>query len=686
MRQDDSLLLLMISQSRNETEVLTNHLRNAGYMVHPLRVDDEKRLTAALQGQDWDLLIHLPDALDLQITTVLALLAKSQKDIPVIMVADDAAPTQKLQLLNAGVHDIVPLDPPGLLQKAVRRELEGLRLRRRLRACQDDREAIEQRSRLLLDSTKDAVAYVQEGMHVLANPVYLQTFLFSDANEVIGVPLLDVVPIATHHHLKGLLRTTERTDSAAQCLEVTALRANGEQFPARFHFTPTVFDGEACIQVVVHDLSLTGEFQKQLDKLKERDPFTGLYHRQYFLQELERMLPARPGLIYLTLDNLATLRSKIGIVGTDTLLKAMATLIGQHAEPDDLVAVFGDGIFILLAARGEEARLHPLAERMLKALGNCLIEVGGVTVSPTSSLCIHPAHLRVKDSQTLLARLAETVTTAARQPGGNGIVVCQPEVSVAPPAVGNILSAALDKRKLFLVYQPIVYLRGDGREFYEVFPRIIGSGGGHPIPEQAMRALDDAHLPAATDRWTISQALEVLVLRRTQGSKPVHLWIEISHDTLMDETFPSWLTGKLHASGIPATNLIFQIHDSLAVDYYLRVRDFVPSLHGLGCGFALARCRGDASVYSQLRQLDIDFFRIDGTLIHDLATNREHQALVRTINERVHALGKHTLAESVRDANTLSVLWQYGTDYIQGEYLQKPSEAMDYDFSSMFIE
>ncbi|CAK0772849.1 multidomain signaling protein FimX [Gammaproteobacteria bacterium] len=541
----------------------------------------------------------------------------------------------------------------------------------------------------MLNNARDAIAYVQEGVHILANPAYLQTFRFTDADEVIGVPILDVVSPRVHHPLKELLRSAEHPGSEIQPLEIQAFRSDGEQFPARFEFTPTVLDGEPCIQVVVHDLSRTTEFEEQLNNLTRRDSLTGLYNRQYFLQELERTLSTHPGVIYLTVDNLTALRGKVGIAGADRVLKEVALLITRHAESGDLVASVGDGVFTILAIQGDETRLRNLAEGIRNALSNNLIEIEGVTVGATSSVGFHPSHLDVKDSQILLSRL-EAAATAARGSNGKGVMVCKSEEERSKQSTaaegGNLLRMALERNQLLLFYQPIVYLRGDGRELYEVLTRLAEPNGSQPIPEQTMQAMDDAHLPAAVDRWSISRVLEVLVERQIRGGKPVRLLIGLSRDTLLDETFPIWLGGKLKSSGIPASALVLQIYDTFAIDHYLRVRDLIPSLHGLGCGFSLAHCRGSAGVSSQLRQLDVDYFKIDGTLIQDLATNRDHQILVRTLNEQVHTLGKYTLAESVRDANTLSLLWQYGVDYIQGEYLQKPSEVMDYDFSNLFLD
>ncbi len=708
MRQDDPLRLLMISSSWNETEVLTNHLRNAGYTVRLLRVADEKRLTMVLRDQDWDLLLHLPDAPDLEIATTLALLSESHKDIPVIMVADMPSPAHTLALFDAGVSDIVPPEPTGLLLRTVRRELEGLRVRRRLHVCQKDLQAIEQRCLILLNSTKDAVAYVQEGMHILANPAYLHIFLFSNADEVIGVPLLDVVDTSAHPLLKNRLRTVEQADSAMVSLETHAVRTNGQRFPARIELTPTILEGEPCIQVMIHDHSPTPVFQQHVDQGGRLDAWTGLYNRSSFLEELDRTLPQHPGILYLSVDNQAALREQVGWAGTDRLFKEIADRLVRHAQPNDRVAHFGDGVFVLFTTDGEEARLRALSEAIRKALDDAPIEVGENTLRIESSMGLHPAYLHAKDSDTALSRL-EAAANIARQSGGKQAVVCPPELPTAPsiiepppisepapavaqppatptPAVGNLLSAALDRNKLFLVYQPIVYLGGDGRELYEVFPRIIGSGGGHPIPEQVMQIVDARHLPSATDRWTIARALDVLAERQVRDSKATQVWIALSRDTLLDESFPAWLEGKLRTSCIPASALIVQIQHTLAAEDHQRIRDFVPAVHNLGCGVALSHCRGDARREADLQTLDVDYIRVEGAIIQDLATNRQHQALLKGINERIHALEKRTLVDSVRDANTLTILWQYGVDYIQGEYLQKQSDTMSYDFSSMFVD
>ncbi|CAK0758986.1 multidomain signaling protein FimX [Gammaproteobacteria bacterium] len=688
MKQEEPLRLLIISESWNEAEVLTNHLRNAGYIVRPLRVEDEERLAAVVRDQDWDLLLHLPDdALDVELATVLALLADSRKDIPLIVVSDNISPQRKLEFLEVGARDTVPNTPPGLLQKVVRRELEGLRLRRGFQACQDSLRETERRCRILLNNARDAIAYVQEGAHILANPAYLQMFQFADVDEVIGVPLLDMVPPSTHHSLKNLLRAAERPGGSGevQSLESQALRSDGGHFLARFEITPTILDGETCIQVVIHDLSPTTEFQDQINELSHRDFLTGLYNRQYFLQELNRTLPNKPGMIYLTVDNLATLRNKLGIAGTDQALKEIANIIIRHTESSDLVANFSDGVFTILATQGEEFRLRTLAERIRKKLSHEMIEVGGLSVNVSASIGFHHSNLDVKDSQTLLTRL-EAAALAAREGKGTGIMVCfeDSKKSNVEESI-SIVKTALERNQFFFLYQPIVYLRGDGRELYEVFSRLAGPNGGQPIPAQVMRLINDTHLPSAVDRWTISRLLEVISNRQTRHGKPLQVLVGLSLDTLLDEAFPSWLGGKLKSLGVPPASLILQVDDNLVVDHYLRMRFLIPSLHGLGCSFALSNYRGSA-VSSQLSQLSVDYFKIDGSIIRDLAINHEHQFLVRTINEQVHELGKHTLAESVRDANTLSLLWQYGIDYIQGEYLQKPSETMDYDFSNLFIE
>jgi len=686
MQKNELLRLLVISESWNETEELINLLRRAGNVVRPLRVDDEERLNAALNEQDWDLVLYLPDALEeIEIMSVLALFSDSNKDFPLIVVSDElTSPTQRSELMENGAHDVIPSESPELFQRVVQRELDGMRLRRKVKTCQDSLQETERRCRILLNNARDAIAYVQEGAHAFANPAYLKSFGFTDADEVVGVPLLDVVVTIAHAPIRELLRKLDRPGNEMLSLESVARRIDGQQFPARFEFTPTVLDGEPCLQVVVHDLSSTVKLQAQLDELARRDSLTGMYNRQYFLQELERQLPNHPGVLYLTVDNFAALRTKVGIAGADRVLKEVAVIISRQADAEDLVASFGDGVFTVLTLRAEENFLRNLAEGLQKILNNIMIEAEGITVATKTSIGYHPGHIYVKDSQTLLSRLEDT-TRGARDGKGKGGVAAYVEDGSKPSSLAeetHLLRMALERNQLAALYQPVVGLRGDGREVYEFLPRLIGATGLQTLPPTVMNISDEGHLPAAIDRWMLTRILEIQIERRTYGKKPTGILYNLSRDAVLDKGFSAWLGGKFVPMGLPSGSIILQITDSIAIDHFLQVRDLIPTLHSLGCGIALKYASG---LSSQLKSLDIDYFKIDGTLIHDLATNRDHQTLVRTFNEQVHSLGKYTIAESVRDANTLTLLWQYGIDYIQGDYLQSPTEEMNYDFSNLFL-
>lgn len=695
MRKDDHLYLIIITESRNDADIFINRLRNHGYSVRPLRIDSELRLNNALRDQNWDLILYLmQDELDLEFTTVMNSINDSGKDIPIIVVADNFSPVQKLEWLENGANDIVPSEPMGLLKQAVNREINGLQLRRNLKTCQDTLRETENYNRILINNARDAIAYVQEGAHIFANPAYLQLFKFNDVEEIIGVPLLDMLHNSAHLAFKGLLRILETANenNNNQYLETQGLRTNGELFLARFEISSTVLDGENCIQVTVHDLSQNNIVQDQINDIINRDFLTGLYNRQYFIQALERNLSNRPGVIYLTIDNLIVLRNKLGISATDQLIKKIATLITSQTDPNDLVANFNDGIFTILTVQGEEAHLNNLSETLKKKITHESFDINGINVNVMITISFYHANLQIQDTQSILSKLELTASTA-REGKGTTILACGDDSKTSNLNDDiNIVKNAMNNNKILFLYQPIVYLRGDGRELYEVFPKIIGQNGAQAIPEQIMLLNDENHLPTNVDRWILSQILSIMANRQAQSNKvinnsnkSVNILISLSLDSVLDETFINWLGGKLKSLNILPASLIFKIDVNLVNDHYRRLRTFIPALHGLGCWFALSNYQ-IATLTSQLGQLNIDYFKFDGKIIKDLANNRDYQSLVRTINEQVHELGKYTLAESVRDANTLSLLWQYGVDYIQGEYLQQPSENMDYDFSNLFIE
>ena len=158
--------------------------------------------------------------------------------------------------------------------------------------------------------------------------------------------------------------------------------------------------------------------------------------------------------------------------------------------------------------------------------------------------------------------------------------------------------------------------------------------------------------------------------------------MRLSEDTMKDaEGFVKWMSELLRSHPLKQQELVFEIHEKIASAHLKDAKVFFAGLKELHCGFAIEHFGVNEHAFNLVKHLPADYLKIDGSLMHKLAQNPEQQERVKNIATTAHDLGKLTIAEFVEDASSLSVLWQCGVKFIQGNFLQEPHPLMDYEFS-----
>ena len=178
----------------------------------------------------------------------------------------------------------------------------------------------------------DAIAYVLDGMHIHANDNYARMFGYDSAEELAGVPIMDMVSASDHDRLKKLLRSRAENASQTNELECRGVHTDDSEFDATFVFSPSTYDGEACTQIVIRAASLDeNALQERLHEISQTDQVTGLYSRTWFMEQLDQAVAeaARQGqlaaVLYLRLDGFEQHQSSLGMEGADDVLRAVGT-------------------------------------------------------------------------------------------------------------------------------------------------------------------------------------------------------------------------------------------------------------------------------------------------------------------------------------------------------------------------
>tara|TARA_Y100001949_G_scaffold152973_1_gene139641 strand:+ start:33155 stop:35221 length:2067 start_codon:yes stop_codon:yes gene_type:complete len=682
--QKKTIRLLILEDSQNEAERLVSLFRNAGQATRVHRLTSSEDLADVLQ-QTWDLLINAPTSTNLDPSEAIGAIRKQAKDIPVIQLIDGNDSDAITEALALGAQGALPQGEDEWLILVASRELANLEERRARRSAELALREAEKRCQLLLESSVDAIAYVHDGMHIYANRAYLELFGYEDVEELEGMPMIDLIASCDQGEFKGFLKNYQSLQGSAE-LVCGGVRADGSSFKASMHFSPASYDGEPCIQVVIRAESDNAELEK-LREISSQDLVTGLYNRNHFLESLdgavERAVNAgkNSSLAYLRIDRFASLQAEIGLGDSDRLLAELAQLLrGQFPQNAEL-ARFGDDAFAVLMDEATPKQLEQPLSELLKKVEGHLFDVGGRTVQ--TSLSIGVAAL---DEQTAKARdvVDRAHRCAEELTDGNAVRIYDPARELAAAASrGNVLAMlqqALEKNSFRLLFQPIISLRGDSHEHYEVLLRLLDPEGAEVPPGEFLDAAKEAGLASKIDRWVLLNSIRLLAEHRNKGHS-TRLMVHLSGTSLQDPSLLSWLGAALKASRLPPDSLVFQLDENDAVAYLRQAKALTQGLAGLGCRVALNQFGCVLNPLNTLKHLDADFVKIDGSYTQDLS-RQENQEALKQLLAQLHEQAKQTIVPFVDSATVLATLWQAGVGYIQGQYLQGPSQSMDYNFSS----
>lgn len=677
--------LLILEESQNEAERIVSLFRNAGMPTRVHRASDPEALAEAL-GNVWDLCIASFECEDLQPLTALRMLQKAERDLPFIQIVEENDPELVVEALQQGAQDAIPKGEDELLILVARRELASLTERRARRTAEIALQEAEKRCQLLLDSSMDAIAYVHDGMHIYANRAYVKLFGYSTADDLEGLPMTDLIAAKDQGAFKEFLRSyRSETDSADfQC---SGINTEGENFEARLNFSPAAYDGEPCVQVVIRTDSDSAELEEKLKAISSLDPVTGLNNRQRFLELLDSATEKsinngeNASLAYIRVDDYNRHASELGMGGIDSLLAGMAGMLSQSLGEDTLLARLADDVFCALKPGITPEQHKPALEALLKGVENKLFEVDGRTAQATLSIGV----ASINEKTTKAAEVLDRARRSSEEHGeANHLHIHNPVDDLAASASRGDLVAmvrhALETNSFRLLFQPVISLRGDSEELYEVLLRLINPQGEEVAPNDFISAAISAGLAEKLDRWVLINAIKMLAQHRAKGHKTC-LFIHLTSASLQDASLLAWLAMALKAAKLPPGSLVFQIRETDAVTYLKQVKELVEGLHTLQCKAALGQFGCTVNPFNTLKHVNVDFVKVDGSFTGELH-DPEQQEHLKSMLANLHAQSKLSIVPFVESASILSVLWQAGVNYIQGHYLQGPTTAMDYDFSA----
>jgi diguanylate cyclase (GGDEF)-like protein/PAS domain S-box-containing protein len=562
----------------------------------------------------------------------------------------------------------------------------------------------------ILSSVGDGVYGVNcDGLITFINPAAREILGYTEADTLIGQPAHRMFhpeyedgspnPIEKCH-LQSAYRTGEQFRSWA----TTFKHADGRHIAVECTVYPLVVDSVLTGSVVAfRDVSERKLLLEELKWQATHDPLTKLPNRSYFetelVQEVKRLRRSKEvsALLYIDLDRFKYINDTAGHDSGDKLLIAAGNQLRSRLRASDTLARIGGDEFAVIMRNIETQHAFEAADTFREVLDHSQFNYAGKQYKINASIGVALITGKTSAAGEVLSN-ADIACYIAKGKGRNHTHVF--ESNNYDKAAMDIelgwsarLHDALKQDQFALHFQPIVPLeelriddlpQHDGQLWekyfnapqrtvlrYEVLLRMIDSRGKYITPDAFLPTAERFNMMAQIDRWVIKNAVQTLANAKTSG-REIRLSINLAGQTLESKGLAEFIHNIVQEQGVDPAALMFEITETTAIANLDAANNFVSQMKDRGYSFALDDFGSGFCSFSHLKFLAVDEIKIDGIFIQGMLYDKVDRAIVRSIVQIAHSLGKRTVAEFVENVDVVKLLKSSGIDYVQGYYISRP--------------
>jgi len=573
----------------------------------------------------------------------------------------------------------------------VNREKQLLEQSKRTKAISEKLAQEKERAHVTLDSIADAVITTDEAGKILfMNPVaeMLTGFFEEDAQ---------------HHNVSQYFKLIdEKTRKpipcpVTQCLDTQDIISNETDHVLLrdmdyFSITDSVapiFDEDRDVigtVLVFRDVTQSRALSAELNWQAMHDPLTGLANRRQFESSMKELLAKakldnqKHHLLYLDLDQFKVVNDTCGHDAGDELLKQVSVALVKKLRKSDVLARLGGDEFGVLLEGCDVENTISVANNLRQAVED--FRFGWQTQSFRIGVSIGVAEITGEEGKASeILSAADAACYSAKESGRNRVHFHQLDESGVSSHQEEMqwisrLQAALDNDDFVLYLQRIQNIKSQNvpSEHYEVLLRMVGDNGETIPPGAFLPAAERFNLVGSLDHWVVENVFKTLAALKIQGVLPEQLVlaINLSGASMANDSLLETITGLLDESSIPAECFCFEVTETAAISNLTQASNFLSQLRSKGCKIALDDFGSGLSSFAYLKELPIDYLKIDGYFVKDIAIDGIDKAFVESINQIGQVMGLETIAEFVENDAILEVLTNLGVNYAQGYGIHKP--------------
>jgi diguanylate cyclase (GGDEF)-like protein/PAS domain S-box-containing protein len=505
-----------------------------------------------------------------------------------------------------------------------------------------------------------------------------------------GRPFNQVIKLIdgdTHKPVESPVREVMRKKKKISLKKpITLIRSAKREFPIEGVVFP-LFDRKKKVAgsiFIFHDVTASHELSDRISYQQSHDQLTGLYSRSAFKQHLALLLKNAKrqnkvhALCYLDLDEFKIINDTCGHLAGDQLLKEVALALKQKVRQTDLIARLGGDEFGILLVNCSLPKANEISGAICKAVRAMHFIWKEKPFTVGASIGVVGINAASKGVENILS-VADGSCYLAKEKGGNRAhlhLEDDRELSLRNGEMHYVprITNALERNMFRLYYQPIVPVLSDGKKvWYEILLRMLDDGK-IVVPVNFLPAAERYDMMPAIDRWVLKAFFSFFkdnLSGKVNGGN-FTCDINVSGATLNDDSFLDFVKEQMSAFSVPPDTLCFEITETAAIANFNEALKFIGELKTIGCRFSLDDFGSGVSSFRYLKDLPVNYLKIDGSFVKNVTSNGLDNAIVTTINEIAHLMGIKTVAEFVETEAIFKKLREIKVDYAQGYWIAKP--------------
>ena len=426
------------------------------------------------------------------------------------------------------------------------------------------------------------------------------------------------------------------------------------------------------------------EKNRQLAYQATHDPLTGLINRREFEIRVERAIAharaqaATHALLYLDLDQFKIVNDTCGHAAGDELLQQLAQILLSTVRHRDTLSRLGGDEFGMLLENCPLDKAVEIANNLLKSIEGYQFTWSESTFTLGISIGIVPIDRSTTDIASAMSA-ADSACYIAKESGRNQVQIAHMGDRRLQERHGEMqwvarLNAALEQDRFVLYYQPVIPCakKTPGRKHLEILVRLIDHDGTIISPVSFLPAAEKYNLVTNIDRRVIEHSFKWLAENSGGNNQTITLSVNLSGQAIGSPDMLKFILDMAEATGAPPEQVIFEVTETAAIANITAATSFMLTLRGCGFRFALDDFGSGLSSFTYLKKLPVNFLKIDGVFVRDIQSDPVDYAMVKSISELGHLLGKETIAKFVETIELSDELRKMGIDYVQGHAFGRP--------------